>query len=68
MKNSTDTIGNRTRDLPTCGTVPQRTAQPRAPHLSITLENDQINAQIFNTFITILYMYMYMYMYMYKVK
>jgi hypothetical protein len=26
-------------------------------HLSITLDNDQLNAQIFNTFITILYMF-----------
>jgi len=26
-------------------------------HLSITLDNDQFNAQIFNAFITILYMY-----------
>ena len=30
MKNSNDTIGNRTRDLPACSTVPQPTAQPRA--------------------------------------
>jgi hypothetical protein len=28
-------------------------------HLSITLANDQFDAQIFNTFITILYMYMF---------
>jgi len=27
-------------------------------HLSITLANDQLDAQIFNIFITILYMYM----------
>jgi len=33
MKNSNDTIGNRTRHLPTCGTVPQPTAPPRAPIL-----------------------------------
>ena len=26
MKNSSDTIGNRTRDLPTCSAVPQPTA------------------------------------------
>jgi len=32
MKNSNDTIGNRTRDLPTCRSVPQPTASPRAPH------------------------------------
>jgi len=31
MKNSNDTIGNRTRDLPTCRAVPQPTAPPRAP-------------------------------------
>ena len=29
MKNSNGTIGNRTRDLPACSTVPQRTAPPR---------------------------------------
>jgi len=28
-------------------------------HLSITLANDQLDAQIFNIFITILYMYMF---------
>ena len=33
MKNSSDIIGNRTRDLPTCSTVPQPTALPRAPAL-----------------------------------
>ena len=31
MKNSNDTIGNRTCDLPTCSAVPQPTALPRAP-------------------------------------
>ena len=29
MKNSDDTIGNRTRDLPACSAVPQPTASPR---------------------------------------
>jgi hypothetical protein len=29
MKNSTDTIGNRTRDLPAFNAVPQTTAPPR---------------------------------------
>jgi len=29
MKNSNDTIGNRTRDLPVCRAVPQPTAPPR---------------------------------------
>ena len=31
MKNSNNTIGNRTRDLPICSAVPQPTAPPRAP-------------------------------------
>jgi hypothetical protein len=30
-KNSNDTIGNRTRDLPICSVVPQPTSPPRAP-------------------------------------
>ena len=29
MKNSNDTLGNRTRDLPACSAVPQPTAPPR---------------------------------------
>ena len=29
MKNSNDTIGNRTSDLPVCSAVPQQTAPPR---------------------------------------
>jgi hypothetical protein len=29
MQNSSDTIGNRTRDLPACSAVPQPTAPPR---------------------------------------
>jgi hypothetical protein len=33
MKNSNDTTGNRTRDLPTCIAVPQPTALPHAPSL-----------------------------------
>jgi hypothetical protein len=31
MKNSNNTIGNRTRDLPACSAVPQPTAPRRAP-------------------------------------
>ena len=31
MKNSSDTIGNRTRDPPTRSAVPQPNALPRAP-------------------------------------
>jgi hypothetical protein len=30
MKNSNDTVGNRTRDLPACSAVPQPTAPPAA--------------------------------------
>jgi len=36
MTNSSDTIRNQTRDLPTCSTVPQRTALPRASYLANT--------------------------------
>ena len=35
MKNSNDTIGNRTRDLPSCSAVPKLTAPLRAPLLWI---------------------------------
>jgi len=31
MKNANDTIGNRSRDLPTCSAMPQPTAPTRAP-------------------------------------
>jgi t-SNARE complex subunit (syntaxin) len=36
MKNSNDTNGNRTRDLPAGSEVPQRTAPPRA-HIIIII-------------------------------
>jgi hypothetical protein len=36
MKNSNDTFGNRTRDLPTCSAVPQPTAPPRATIYIVT--------------------------------
>ena len=32
MKNSSDTIGNRTRDLLACSALPQPSAPPRAPY------------------------------------
>jgi hypothetical protein len=41
MKNSNDTIGDRTRDLPTCIAVPQPTAPPRAPLYMVFWENKQ---------------------------
>ena len=35
MKSSNDTIGNRTRDIPACRTVPQPTALMRAPYVFV---------------------------------
>ena len=35
MKNSNDTIGNGTRDLPVCSAVPQPTGPPRALYMYI---------------------------------
>jgi hypothetical protein len=35
MKNSNSPIGNRTRNLPACSTVPQPTAPPRAPQSDV---------------------------------
>ena len=39
MKNSNDTIRNRTRDLPTFSAVPQPTALPRASTTTSTTTN-----------------------------
>jgi len=36
LKNSNDTIGNQTRDLPACSPVPQPTAPPRGPLKMLT--------------------------------
>jgi hypothetical protein len=36
MKNSNNTIGNRTRDLPACSAVPQPSAPPRASNVACT--------------------------------
>jgi len=45
MKNSSNTIGNRTRDLPACSAVPQPSAPPRAPTvldlIAINLHTEQ---------------------------
>jgi hypothetical protein len=46
MKNSNDTIGNRTLDLSICSAVPQPTALPRAP--VIQGENEMLG-RIFGT-------------------
>jgi hypothetical protein len=48
MKNSNDTIGNRTRDLPVCSAVPQPTAPNN--HLSI----DDVPSTYFGLSMTIL--------------
>jgi hypothetical protein len=45
MKNSNDTIGNRTRDLPACSAVPQPTVPPRANSFLIVPEKSQ-NSQL----------------------
>jgi len=37
MKNSSDIMGNLTRDLPDCSAVPQTTAPPHIPSLNFTL-------------------------------
>ena len=37
MKNSSDTIGNRTRDLPTSNSVPQPIVPLRAPQLKCVI-------------------------------
>jgi hypothetical protein len=39
MKNSNDAIGNQTRELLACSTVPQPTAPPRAPMLTAACRN-----------------------------
>ena len=43
MKNSNDTIGNRTRDLPTCSSMPEPTALPRVPAKLINPLNAELN-------------------------
>jgi hypothetical protein len=37
-KKSSDTVGNRIRDLPACSAVPQPTAPPRVPSLDKYLD------------------------------
>ena len=46
MKNSNDTIMNRTRELPTCGAVPQKTAPPRTPSCRTKIF-DEVNEEHF---------------------
>ena len=54
MKNSNDTIGNRTCGLPACSTVPQPTAPPHTPR-----------GRYKNLVINILLLYSYQYNYMF---
>jgi len=46
MKNSSDTIGNRTRDLPTCRALPLPTAPPRV-HTCIYKTHKYVNVAVF---------------------
>jgi hypothetical protein len=54
MKNSNDTIGNQTRDLPVCSTVPQPTAPPAAcpkhltPEVELVYVMDNIVESFYN--------------------
>jgi hypothetical protein len=45
MKNSNDTIGNRTRDLPTCSAVPKPPALPRTP---VVKRHYSVSKSVFN--------------------
>ena len=42
MKNSHDTIGNRTRDLPACSAVPEPTVPPRTPTVTTRETNNAV--------------------------
>ena len=46
MKNSSDTIGNRTRDLPTCSAVPKPIAPPSAPETCRRGRNYEVCANV----------------------
>ena len=50
MKNSSDTIGKQTRDLPACSAVPQPTAPPRAPKEQYFTSSFSQNSQKNSTF------------------
>jgi hypothetical protein len=55
MKNSSDTIGNRTRDLPACSAEPQTTVPPHAPFHTVwfvliqNIWNDKCRSVVCNT-------------------
>ena len=46
MKNSNESIGNLTRDLPICSAVPQPSASPRAPWKQVLGWNDKRRTEI----------------------
>ena len=48
MENSNDTIGNRTRDLPDCGAVPQRTVPPRNVRRVFTIFYSHLRLLLFH--------------------
>jgi hypothetical protein len=47
MKNSNDTIGNRTRDLPACSEVPQPIAPPREKYKEIGRKGRRKNKDVY---------------------
>jgi len=52
IKNSNDTIGNRTRDLAACSAVPQRTTPPAACPQSVFVSTKIISdRRFFNCFV-----------------
>jgi hypothetical protein len=53
MKNSSDTIGNRTRDLPTCSAVLQQTAPPPPPRSLVMTSNFQSRTDPLTILITL---------------
>jgi hypothetical protein len=53
MKNSNDTIGNRTRDLPAYSAVPQLTAPPRA-YYTHTIRRQNAEMSLLNLTVYIL--------------
>jgi hypothetical protein len=46
MKNSIDTIGNRTRDLPACSAVASTNCATAAPHNTITFTEIRLAAYV----------------------
>jgi hypothetical protein len=46
LKNSTDLIGNRTRDLPACSIVPQQITLTLAPNIQLVTTLSKRNAKL----------------------